>query len=153
MNKNRYNTKVRQAMSDKYVKSSQKKKELEDEWCLISQKLSNNETRNAMKYNEYCEMKQKAETIQREINRLSIEREVWDMARELCMDIADEEAKNEEDIIKVPMEYEYLKSTLKNLKDLAQSVRNNEDSVFADERGVAEYDTREIIDTLLNLEL
>lgn len=62
----------------------------------------------------------------------------------------------EEDVIKVPMEsmeYEYFKNTLKYLKDLAQSVSDNEDSVFADERGVAEHDTREIIDTLLNLEL
>lgn len=48
---------------------------------------------------------------------------------------------------------EYFKNKLKYLKDLAQSVRDNEDSVFADERSVAEYDTREIIDILLGLEL
>ena len=59
----------------------------------------------------------------------------------------------EEDVIKVPMEYEYFKSTLKYLKNLAQSISDNEDSVFADERGIAEHDTREIIDTLLKLEL
>ena len=59
----------------------------------------------------------------------------------------------EEDVIRVPMEYEYFKNKLKYLKDLAQSVRDNEDSVFADERSVAEYNTREIIDTLLGLEI
>lgn len=51
------------------------------------------------------------------------------------------------------LEYERLKSTLKYLKELAESIEDNEDSVFADERGVAEHDMREIIDTLLNLEL
>lgn len=48
---------------------------------------------------------------------------------------------------------EYFENKLKYLKDLAQSIEDNEDSVFADERGVAEYNTREIIDTLLGLEV
>ena len=51
------------------------------------------------------------------------------------------------------IEYVRFKSVLTHLKDLAVSVRYNEDSVFADERNVAEYDTREIIDTLVGLEL
>ena len=93
MDINRYNTKVRQAMSNKYTETSKKKADLENEWCLISQQLSSNEAKNTKTYKEYLEMKQKAETIQREINRLSIEREVWDEAREICMDIADEEAR------------------------------------------------------------
>ena len=91
MDENRYNTKVRQAMSNKYKETSKKKKELEDELCLISYHLSSNETKNTLTYKEYCDLKQKAETIQREINRLSIENKVWDEAREICMDIADEE--------------------------------------------------------------
>ena len=94
MDENRYNTKVRQEMSNKYKETSQKKAELENEWCLISQRLSSNETKNTMTYKEYLDLKQKAETIHREINRLSIEREVWDEAREICMDIADEECNS-----------------------------------------------------------
>ena len=36
MDKNRYNTKVRQAMSDKYKETSKKKAELENELYAIS---------------------------------------------------------------------------------------------------------------------
>lgn len=51
------------------------------------------------------------------------------------------------------MECEKLKQVLKNLKDLAETVDENEDSVFADYRNLAESCKREIIDTLLELEL
>ena len=61
--------------------------------------------------------------------------------------------KDFDELAEVAIKYENLKSKLEYLKNLAQSVSDNEDSVFADERGVAEHDTREIIDTLLNLVL
>lgn len=42
---------------------------------------------------------------------------------------------------------------LTDLQQTAQSVENYKDSFFADERGAARYDTEEIIETLLNLDL
>lgn len=42
---------------------------------------------------------------------------------------------------------------LKNLKRSAESIERNEDSVFQDERDVAEYEKREIIETLLELDI
>ena len=42
---------------------------------------------------------------------------------------------------------------LERLKDLAESVDAYEDDIFEDYRQIARHDTREIIDTLLNLEL
>lgn len=92
MDKNRYNTKVRQAMSDEYVRTSKEKTKLENELFTISQQLVDNEFKNNTSYKEYIELKHKAETIQTEIYRLGIEHEIWDKAREICMDIADGEA-------------------------------------------------------------
>ena len=51
------------------------------------------------------------------------------------------------------MEYERLKAVLEDLKETAKCVDEYEDSVFADYRNLAESYTREIIDTLLALEL
>ena len=51
------------------------------------------------------------------------------------------------------MEYERLKAILENLKELAQTVEDCEDSVIADYRYTAESAKREIIDTLLELKL
>ena len=93
MNINRYNTKVRQAMSDEYVRTSKEKATLENKLFLISQQLSSDEVKNTKTYKEYLELKYEAETIQKEIYRLSIEFEIWDKAREICMDIADEKSK------------------------------------------------------------
>ena len=92
MDENRYNTKVRRAMSDEYVRTSKEKARLENELVTISQQLADDEFKNNTSYKEYKELKHKAETIQREIYRLYIEHETWDKARGICMDIADEEA-------------------------------------------------------------
>jgi hypothetical protein len=67
-----------------------------------------------------------------------------------CDDTCPAFGKDFEELAAIAIKYEDL---IRYLKDRAEAVRDNEDSVFADERGVAEYDTREIIDTLLNLEL
>ena len=51
------------------------------------------------------------------------------------------------------VEYERLKSILKYLKGLAQSVDADIDSVIEDYRNMAEHDMQEIIDILLELEI
>lgn len=58
--------------------------------------------------------------------------------------------------IKIPLkdlEYERLKAVLTELKDLAQTVEDYENSVYADYRNMAESYNREIIDILLELEI
>lgn len=89
----RYNTKVRRAMNDEYVRTSKKKAELENKLVFIYQQLSNDEVKNTKTYKEYLELKQEAEIIQKEIYRLIIEFEIWDKAIKLCMNIVDEESK------------------------------------------------------------
>ena len=48
---------------------------------------------------------------------------------------------------------ENFQKVLEDLKSLAKQVDENEDSVFLDYRNMAEFAKREIIDTLLELEM
>ena len=51
------------------------------------------------------------------------------------------------------MEYERLKAVLEDLKESAECIDKYENSVYEDYRSLAESLKREIIDTLLELEL
>ena len=51
------------------------------------------------------------------------------------------------------IEYERLKAVLEDLKESARYIDEYEDSIYADYRNMAESYKREIIDTLLALEL
>lgn len=51
------------------------------------------------------------------------------------------------------LEYERLKAVLEDLKGTAECVDEYENSIYADYRCLAESYKREIIDTLLSLEL
>lgn len=50
------------------------------------------------------------------------------------------------------MSAEQLKATLENLIASAQTIDSYEDSIFEDERGMARYEAREMVDTLLDLD-
>lgn len=49
------------------------------------------------------------------------------------------------------MTAEQLKATLENLIASAQTIDSYEDSIFEEERGMARYEAREMVDTLLAL--
>lgn len=49
------------------------------------------------------------------------------------------------------MTAEQPKATLENLIASAQTIDSYEDSIFEDERGMARYEAREMVDTLLAL--
>lgn len=51
------------------------------------------------------------------------------------------------------IEYERLKAVLEDLKGTAECIDEYEDSIYEDYRNLAESYKREIIDTLLRLEL
>jgi hypothetical protein len=91
MDENRYNTKVRLAMSERLKKCSKDKYESErriidinDTFLTKSHELS---------YTEACELIEERKRLEKDIERLTIERELWDAAREICLDIADEMCK------------------------------------------------------------
>ena len=61
--------------------------------------------------------------------------------------------KDFDELAAIAIKYEVLKSKIKYLKDCAETIENNQDSIFSDERNMAESETRYVIDTLLSLEL
>ena len=91
MDENRYNTKVRLAMSERLKKCSKDKYESErriidinDTFLTKSHELS---------YTEACELIEERKRLEKDVERLTIERNLWDAAREICLDIADEMCK------------------------------------------------------------
>lgn len=84
----RYNTKVRQAISDAYVDTSKEKSKLSVRLWDIVDSLENN--KDTMTYSEYVALRKEAADIEKQIERLSIELDVWDRAREICLNVADE---------------------------------------------------------------
>lgn len=91
MDINRYNTRVRQAMSDKYVECSKRKQENEQEILKAKRKLTSYmDGEEQLTYKEYIDVRSTIDILSLENNELDIELAVWDEARELCLNIADE---------------------------------------------------------------
>lgn len=88
MDLNRYNTRVRQAMSDKYVDCSKRRNKIRHEFNQLQEKLENE--KEIIPYAEYKRLCRKLEDLGKEYERLRIEWMTWDKAREICMEIADE---------------------------------------------------------------
>lgn len=88
MDINKYNTKVRQEMSDKYVDCSKKLSKLRREVDDISKKL--NDGRDYIPYNEYTRLENLLKDLMNRISTLIIEQNIWDQAREICLNTSDE---------------------------------------------------------------
>ena len=84
----KYNTLVRQAISDIYVEYSKTKSMVIKERQLIISRLELE--KETLPYNEYIRLQKKSETMAKEIEELSIQLNVWDMAREICLNVADD---------------------------------------------------------------
>lgn len=86
--KNRYNTVVRKCISNEYIKCSAKKRDSEREYISLCQKMSNE--KETLTYAEYISIKAKADFLFKSIEELAIELNIWDKAREICLNAADE---------------------------------------------------------------
>lgn len=82
-----YNSKVRQVISDEYVKKLKEKSETIKTLEQISIKLANEQ--NILTYSEYMKLKDNANYLHRKIEDLQIEIDTWDNAREICLNIAE----------------------------------------------------------------
>lgn len=82
---NKYNTAVRRAMSDKYVDCVKHKNEA---WRKINE-LDSKEGRK-LPYEEYIKLQKDLDFYEQTHRRLRIEQNIWDQAREICMEFADE---------------------------------------------------------------
>lgn len=84
----KYNTRVRQAMSDEYVKCSKRKCQLSREYEEVLKRLKTE--KDMLSYREYKELECKADDLEKQHEAEKIRLDVWDMAREICLTIADE---------------------------------------------------------------
>ena len=84
----KYNTRVRQEMSDEYVKCSKTKCQLSREYEEVLERLKTE--KDTLSYREYKELECKADDFKMQYEAEKIKLDVWDMAREICLNIADE---------------------------------------------------------------
>ena len=91
MDINRYNTRVRQAVSGKYIECSKRLqevgKQMHDTEVRLNRYLNSDEQ---LTYREYIDLKSSIGRLRNEKIELSIALDVWNEAREICLDIADE---------------------------------------------------------------
>lgn len=84
----KYNTRVRQAMSDEYVKCSKRKCQLLREYKEAAERLKIE--MDILSYRKYKELECEVDDLKRQYETEKIRLDVWDQAREICLNIADE---------------------------------------------------------------
>lgn len=89
MDENRYNTKVRQAMSDHYKRASERKSNYVKRLEEINSLLNSNSVYD-LTYGRYEGLKGEKEWLERTIMLLDRELSIWDAARDICIEFADE---------------------------------------------------------------
>lgn len=98
MDINRYNTRIRQAISDKYVECNKRKQEISKKSLELQSKLSRYmDGKEILTYQEYTDLHSSLGMLHHEDDMLDIQIAVWDEARELCLNIADEMCEGKED--------------------------------------------------------
>lgn len=85
---NKYNTKVRMAMSYKFVKLGKQISETKREIIQLTEKL--NQGRATIPYDEYITLERDRDFLNDTLYRYEIERSVWDEAREICLTVAED---------------------------------------------------------------
>lgn len=88
MDINKYNTRVRQAISEELVKCSKRKQEYMTRHIVIGARLASE--RDILPYSEYKRLEDEREFLIKMQEVEDIKLDVWDMAREICLNIADE---------------------------------------------------------------
>ena len=91
MDENRYNNMVRQAISDEFKRCSKDKHDGECRIFEITNKLL--KKGHELSYTEAEMLIGELDWLERKVERLRIELDVWDRARELCLNMADEMCK------------------------------------------------------------
>ena len=88
MDINKYNTRVRQAISDELVKCSRRKQEYTNKHACIRARLYSE--KDTLPYSEYMRLVDEREFLVKMQEVEGIKLDVWNMAREICLNIADE---------------------------------------------------------------
>lgn len=88
MTENKYNIRIREAISDRYIECSKLRKQTFDKFIEVSRKLQ--EEKSTISYQDYTDLLKYADKLQYEVQNLTVELETWDKAREVCLDVIDE---------------------------------------------------------------
>ena len=83
----KYNTEVRQAISNEYMEYLKTKAMKQKELAHIGEKLRIEAK--TLPYRDYISLQKKADTLGEDIIKLDIQIDIWDKAREICLNIAD----------------------------------------------------------------
>lgn len=84
----RYNTQVRRAMSDAYVTCRTELKIQENQLQAALQLLS--DEKETIKFSDYVAIRKRINQLREEIKKKNVELEIWDKAREICLNVSDE---------------------------------------------------------------
>lgn len=84
----KYNTTVRNAMSNEFVNCSSRINAVRKE--LVDKQTELSKGKNRLTYMQYTRLEEQINRLQKEYEHLEIERNIWDRAREICLEIADD---------------------------------------------------------------
>lgn len=115
---NRYSTLVRQAMSDGYVECVMRKNRLRKKELEITRRLEGE--KDTLPYNKYVELQNELKEVEQKYHDQTVMLDIWDQAREICMECADEVFGGEFDRFidiwnSLPEEYPVSKKELERL--------------------------------------
>lgn len=88
---NKYNTKEVQAISAEYRKARQERNETKEKIKEINKTLT--EKKDSLSIQEYSNLIKQREWLIQRHSRIGIEIEIWDKAREICLNVATEEKR------------------------------------------------------------
>lgn len=83
-----YNTRVRQAISDEYVKCGKRYDEYSKKYMILHERLVSEQ--DTLSHTEYVRICEEVDELIRLMRLENLKRDVWDEAREICLNIADE---------------------------------------------------------------
>lgn len=83
----KYNTQVRQAISNEYMEYLKTKSMTEKERERVIERLKFDKN---LLHTDYLYLQEKEERLTKEIEELNIQIDIWDKAREICLNVADE---------------------------------------------------------------
>lgn len=84
----KYNTRVRQAISDECVRCSKEMQSVRLKIVEVSDRLVHG--KNTLSYSDYLDLEACKRNLINQLAELQVESNTWDKAREICLNIADE---------------------------------------------------------------
>lgn len=82
-----YNTEIRKAMSKKYVECGEKMSTLSKQINFLSAKMHYEQ--DILSYRKFNEIVLEKADLEKEYENAKIQRDVWEQAKEICLDVAD----------------------------------------------------------------